>query len=156
MLKIDPRAFGLIICLLFVGWSVYQTQANTTGNAQNAAEAKAFAGRVQDCQARLIEAIIEGRRLTTENDRLSREERGKLADLARYQAEWIGRLLDPPPEVKKLPTSDPVRERYGLDVTRGFFNRAAEVNQRIEQIHREQNQNDRERPALPDPSCGER
>lgn len=46
---------------------------------------------------------------------------------------------------------------WSVIATRGFFNRAGEVNRQIDAIHNEPDQNERDRPksrpALPDPSC---
>lgn len=108
-------------------------------------------------------AITDSRKVTATNERISAENdelsKELLADLARYQSEWLGRILDPPAEVKALERGSPVRERYNLDVTRGFFNRAGEINRRIDTIHAEQDRNERDRPtsrpALPDPSCAD-
>lgn len=165
--SVDPRWMAGAIAVAFLGWSVLQTNANANGNERIASEAAATSQRTNDCFGRLIEAIVDSRKVTAANDRISadndrlpREERALLADLARYQAEWLGRILDPPPEVDKLDRADPVRERYVLDVTRGFFNRAGEVNRRIDGIHVEQIENERARPAgrpaLPDPQCADR
>ena len=156
-IAIDPRYAAGAIAVVFLVWSVVQTQANADEN-------KALSARAQACQARLITAITDSRKvmalneqISFDDDRLLREERALLADLARYQAEWLGRILDPPADVAAADRSDPVRERYVLDVTRGFFNRAAEVNRRIDGIHIEQRDNERarptSRPALPDPNC---
>ena len=156
-IAIDPRYAAGAIAVVFLVWSVAQTQANADEN-------KALSARTQACQARLVTAITESRKVTAENerisfedDKLSQEERALLADLARYQSDWLGRIFDPPPDVDMLDRDDPVRERYVLDVTRGFFNRAAEVNRRIDGIHIEQRDNERarptSRPALPDPNC---
>lgn len=162
---LDRRWLVGLLAVTFLGWSVITTSENAEANDRNAAEAKAFAERTQRCQSLLIEAIVESRKVTAEidrisvdNDRLSREERQLLADLARYQTEWVGRLVNPPDRIKLLDPVNPVRQQYSLDVTRGFFNRAGEVNRRIEQIHREQDANlasqPAERPDLPDPECG--
>ena len=159
-LAFDRRWLVGLLAIAFLGWSVITT-------SENASDVSNLSRRVADCQARLIVAITDSRKVTAENekisadnDRLSQEERQLLADLARYQAEWLGRILDPPAEVKALERGSPVRERYNLDVTRGFFNRAAEVNRRIDAIHVEQDQNKRDRPksrpVLPDPSCADR
>ena len=156
-IAVDPRWAAGAIGVVFLTWSVVQTQSNADEN-------KALSARTQACQARLITAITDSRKvmalneqISFDDDRLLREERALLADLARYQAEWLGRILDPPPDVDMLDRDDPVRERYVLDVTRGFFNRAAEVNRRIDGIHIEQRDNERarptSRPALPDPNC---
>lgn len=153
--------------VLFVGWSVYQTQANTNGNAANAAEAKRFAAEVQDCQERLITAIVESRKVTAinerisaDNDRLSKEERTLLADLAKAQSEWLGQLIAPTdPRIAALDPNDAAREEYSFSVSRVFFKTAGDINRRIEAIHSEQEANERDRPtsrpALPDPKCGE-
>ena len=156
-ISFDRRWLVRLLAVAFLGWSVITTSTN-------ASDVTALSERTRDCQSRLILAIRDSRgvtaeneRISAENDRLSQEERELLADLGRYQAEWLGRILDPPAEVKALERGSPVRERYNLDVTRGFFNRAAEVNKRIEAIHAEQDQNERDRPksrpALPDPEC---
>ncbi|AHJ86581.1 hypothetical protein Jolie2_31 [Mycobacterium phage Jolie2] len=156
-LAIDRRWLVGLLAVMFLGWSVVTT-------SQNASDVKTLSERTRDCQTRLIEAIgdsrkvtAENERITAENDRLSKEERALLADLARYQSDWLGRILDPPDEVDRLDRGDPVRARYVIDVTRGFFNRAGEINERIEAIHAEQDRNDRDRPkvrpALPDPQC---
>lgn len=153
----DRRWLIRLLAVAFLGWSVITTSTN-------ASDVTALSERTRDCQAALIVAIRDSRgvtaaneRISADNDRLSKEERQLLADLARYQSEWLGRILDPPPEVKALERGSPIRERYNLDVTRGFFNRAAEVNRRIDAIHAEQDQNERDRPKscppLPDPEC---
>lgn len=158
-IAIDPRYAAGAIAVVFLVWSVVQTQANADEN-------KALSARTQACQARLITAITDSRKVTAtnerisaENDELPKEVRELLADLARYQSEWLGRILDPPAEVKVLERGSPVRERYNLDVTRGFFNRAGEIIRRIDTIRAEQDQNERDRPtsrpALPDPSCAD-
>lgn len=157
-LSFDRRWLVALLAVAFLGWSVITT-------SQNASDVTNLAKRTADCQAALIVAITDSRKVTAtnerisaENDELPKEERRLLADLARYQSEWLGRILDPPAEVKVLERGSPVRERYNLDVTRGFFNRAGEIIRRIDTIHAEQDQNEWDRPtsrpALPDPECG--
>lgn len=115
-LSFDRRWLVGLLAVAFLGWSVITT-------SENASDVSNLSRRVADCQARLIVAITDSRKVTAENekisadnDRLSQEERKLLADLARYQAEWLGRILDPPAEVKALERGSPVRERYNLDV----------------------------------------
>ena len=165
-IAVDPRYFTALIAVCFLSWSVFTTQANTNDNRENAREATAFAGRVQQCQAALINAILDSRtvtarieKLAADNDRLSQEERRLLADGQRLLVEWVGKLLDPQDlRMKGLEVNDPVRQQYNVDVTRAFFVRAGEINTRIEAIHAEQARNDASRPAarpaLPDPDCG--
>ena len=154
-LAIDQRAIGVLLMLGFIGWSVFATQQNMTNQKAAAADAKAFAERTQDCQTALIEAIVKSREVSADNDRLSREERALLAELGRRQAGWIGKLLEPPANIKPLEPTDPIRRQYETDVTRAFFVRVGEINTRIDAIHAEQERNDAERPALPDPHCGD-
>lgn len=165
-LSVDPRYFTGAVAVAFLFWSVITTQGNTDDNRENAREATAFAGRVQQCQAQLITAIIDSRkvtaqieRLAADDDRLSQEERKLLADGQVLLVEWVGKLLDPQdPRVKDLSPENPVRQQYNVDVTRGFFIRAGEINKRIVAIHEEQACNDAARPAarpeLPEPDCG--
>lgn len=165
-LAVDPRYFTGLVAVCFLSWSVFTTQENTNDNAANAREATAFAGRVQQCQALLITAILDSRQVTArieklaaDNDRLSQEERRLLADGQRLLVDWIGKLLDPQdPRVKGLDANAGARQQYNVDVTRVFFDRAGEINTRIVAIHQEQSRNDAARPAarpaLPDPDCG--
>jgi hypothetical protein len=155
-IAVDPRALAAVVAILFLGWSVYQTQANTNGLAHSAEDAHAFADRVQDCQQQLIEAIALSRELSADNDRLSLEERSLLADVARLQATWIGQLIDPPGDLKNLDPNAPARQTYGIAVSRDFFTKAGHINDRIEAIHDERNRNDRSRPPLPAPNCGDK
>ncbi|AKF14467.1 hypothetical protein SEA_FLAGSTAFF_30 [Mycobacterium phage FlagStaff] len=162
----DRRWLIGMIAVAFLGWSVFTTSENATNNERNAREAAAFAARVQDCQSQLIAAINQSRQVTADNeklsadnDRLSQEERGLLADGQRALVEWVGKLVDPPdPRVKGRDTDDPVRQQYGVDVSRAFFAQVGDINKRIEAIHAEQRANDAARPAarapLPDPDCG--
>lgn len=154
-ITIDGRWLAGVIAFGVAGWSIYQTQANANEAQRITNEATAFAQRTQDCQAALISAIIGSRRITADNDRLSIGERELLADQQRVQTEWLGRLLNPPPEVADLDINDPVRKRYNIDITRGFLARSEEIRQRIDVIADEQRTTDKHRPPLPDPNCGE-
>ncbi|QFG06035.1 hypothetical protein KDW75_gp33 [Mycobacterium phage Mercurio] len=148
-LSIDRRWLVGLIAVAFLGWSVITTSANAEENkalaeenARLSAEAAAFAERVQRCQAALITAIQGSRDVTTQNDRLSIEERRLLADGQRVVMEFAGQLLDPVPP-------DEQRERVRL-----LFERLAGNQALIDAKEREQAQNERDRPPLPAPSCG--
>jgi hypothetical protein len=166
-LSIDRRYVIGLLAIAFLGWSVITTSDNAADNKRNAEQAAAFAERVKNCQSQLIAAINASRQVTAENekissdnDRLSREERSLLADGQRALVEWVGNLVNPSdPNVRNLDVNDPVRQQYGIDVSRAFFERAGRLNERIVAIHDEQDRNDAARPAarppLPDPDCGE-
>ncbi|QBP30246.1 hypothetical protein KDW77_gp32 [Mycobacterium phage Pinnie] len=165
-LRIDRRWLIGFIAVTFLSWSVYTTNENDQANERNAADAAAFALRVQDCQKQLIEAINASRavtaaneKLSADNDRLSKEERRLLAELGKAQSEWLGQLIAPTdPRIAALDPNDPVREEYGFAVSRTFFAKAGDINRRIDAIHDEQAANDaarpKTRPALPEPNCG--
>jgi hypothetical protein len=138
--QVDPRWFTGAIAIVFLLWSVYTTQANTSGNQRIAAEAKAFAAETRQCQRVLIVAIQAGRVVTSEYNRQSEEQRNALAD-------WLRTLLSPPPEIARLDGSDPVRQQWAVDVTSAYFNN-------IQKSQQEQAATNGKRPPLPDPDCG--
>ncbi|AYD84616.1 hypothetical protein SEA_PAITO_31 [Mycobacterium phage Paito] len=151
---VDARWVAGVVGAVFLIWSVVQTQENANENARIAAEAKTFAAAVQQCQSDLIASILGSRAVTTDNDRLSLEERALLADGQRLGLEWLGSLVSPPPDIDRLEPNDPARSRYFIERTRVYFNQLAELNRRIDALHAEQANNERARPALPDPDCG--
>lgn len=140
-LSFDRRWLVALLAVAFLGWSVITTSANAEENARLSAEAAAFAERVQRCQAELIVAISGSRRVTADNDRLSVEERRLLADGQRVVMEFAGQLLDP--------ATPEQRERV-----RRLFERLSGNQALIDAKEAEQAQNERERPALPEPFCG--
>lgn len=152
--RIDMRHVAALAGVAFIGWSVFQTQANANESRRLGAEAAAFAERTQACQQDLIESVTGSRAVTTSNDALSLRERKLLAEGQVLVARWVGDLLAPPPDIADLDPNDPARQRYGLEVSRAFFNRLGEINREVDAIHREQSDNERSRPALPDPDCG--
>lgn len=150
---VEPRYLAALVMILTVGWSLFQAQRNADENIRSAQEQSEFARSVRDCQVQLIEAITGSRAITADNDRLSRAERELLADNQRYQAEWLARLLAPPPAIEALPIGDPGRDRYAMDITREYLALVGESNRRIAAIHEEQTGNSNARPALPEPDC---
>lgn len=153
-LAIDRRYLAGAVAVAFLSWSVLQTEANAEENARIAAGARDFAAAVQKCNAELIAAITGSRQITADNDRLSKEERALLADGQRASREWVGALLQPPADVAALPEGSAERIRYEIETTRNYFARIGRIQARIDAVHDEQNRNERERPALPDPQCG--
>lgn len=143
---VDARWVAGAIGALFMVWSVVTTQ-------QNADENQRIAASVQRCNAELIAAINGSREVTTDNDRLSQAERDLLAEGSRLGREWLGSLLDPPPDVDRLAPADPARQRYIVERTRIYFDQIGDVNRGISAVHAEQLRNQESRPALPDPSC---
>lgn len=146
---IDPRFVVGLIAVAFLGWSI-TTQSRQADEVRQLAqenvrislEAKAFADRVQKCNAALIAAVQGSRAVTSDNDRLSAEERRLLADGQRLTVNFAGQLLE---EVS--PTEQRTRIRQ-------FFQRLVANQALIDAKEREQTENEARRPALPDPDCG--
>ncbi len=112
--------------------------------------------RLADCQAEFGRVVAERSAITTENDRLSREQRDLLATFAEQESLWLADLLDPPPHIDGLPADNPLRQGYTVDRTRLFFDTAAGIRARIAAISRAQEDHaqQRARNPIPDPTCG--
>jgi hypothetical protein len=108
------------------------------------------------CQIEFNAALVARSKITTENDRLSREQRDLLAENAEAQATWVTRIVELPPEIRDLPDGDPRLTQYGRTVTRIWAQRTAQINERIRQIAVRQLELDKQRAdnPLPEPSCG--
>lgn len=128
-ISIDPRAAAALVMILAVGWSLYRTQENTNTSARITAEAREFAAATRACQKQLIVAININRGITAEYNEKANEQRTALAD-------WLKTLLNPPPNIRGLAPSDPVRQQWAIDLD-------------------EQARADASRPKYPDPDCGE-
>lgn len=140
-ISIDPRAAAALVMILAVGWSLYRTQENTNTSARITAEAREFAAATRACQKQLIVAINLNRGITAEYNEKANEQRTALAD-------WLKTLLDPPPNIRNLSPSDPVRQQWGIDVTTRYYDT-------IQKAQRDQENADASRPRYPDPDCGE-
>ncbi|QEA10798.1 hypothetical protein [Mycobacterium phage Weirdo19] len=112
--------------------------------------------RLADCQAEFGKVLAQRSAITTENDRLSREQRDLLADFAEQEALWLADLLNPPGELADLDNSHPAYRSYERARTRQFIETTASVRERIEAISAEQAANVEERASnpIPDPTCG--
>lgn len=140
-ISIDPRAAAALVMILAVGWSLYRTQENTNTSARITAEAREFAAATRACQKQLIVAINLNRGITAEYNEKANEQRTALAD-------WLKTLLDPPPNIRNLSPSDPVRQQWGIDVTTRYYDT-------IQKAQRDQENADASRPRYPDPDDGE-
>lgn len=140
-ISIDPRAAAALVMILAVGWSLYRTQENTNTSARITAEAREFVAATRACQKQLIVAINLNRGITAEYNEKANEQRTALAD-------WLKTLLDPPPNIRNLSPSDPVRQQWGIDVTTRYYDT-------IQKAQRDQENADASRPRYSDPDCGE-
>ena len=138
--RVDARPLAGLIGLVFVGWSVFTTQANSNEQQRLANEATAFAAKVQECQQQLIGAINGSRAITTDNDEIDSRIRGA-------QQRWLAALVAPPPPLDKMPTNAPERQAYGLTVTINY-------QKEVDNLEAERRANAASRPELPPPDCG--
>lgn len=95
-----------------------------------------------DCVREFQQVLRERAKVTSENDQLSIEQRKLLYD-------WIHELLFPPPDIAKLPGSDPARETWAIDLT-------LETDKKFAASLEQQKENDAQRAAhpLPPATCG--
>lgn len=123
------------VAVFILGLVMVQTQ-------QTADYQRRLASEVQSCQREFFEALRARSAITTENDRLSREERTAFAD-------WLRELLNPPPDIAALDQDDLRYQQWGLGVTEFYYSK-------IKGAEDQQRENERERSAspLPEPTCG--
>lgn len=96
-----------------------------------------------DCVREFNQTLRVRSAISEENDRLSLSQRELIY-------EWMHALIFPPPGIAELPTTDPRRAKYGLDVT-------VETDKQFRASMNTQRENDRENAAhpLPAPTCGQ-
>jgi len=95
-----------------------------------------------DCIRQFQQVIRDRASVTTENDKLSQQQRALLYT-------WIHSLVFPPPDIAKLPGADPVREKWAINLT-------LETDKKFRASLDEQRENDEFRAAhpLPPATCG--
>lgn len=95
-----------------------------------------------DCVREFNQVLRERSQITSENDRLSIEQRELLYN-------WMHNLIFPPPGIADLPGSHPDRERWAIDLT-------LETDRKFAQSLQRQRENDAYRAAhpLPPATCG--
>lgn len=138
---VDPRWIAGLIAVAVAGWSVFQTSSNADHARQITEDARAFAEETRNCQKILIDAIEARARISAENDRLSRIQRDALAN-------WLRVLLNPPPEIARLPQDAPERQNWAIGATSATFRIIADA-----QRQQEVNEAERRAHPLPAPSC---
>lgn len=95
-----------------------------------------------DCVREFNQVLRQRSQITSENDKLSIEQRTLIYN-------WMHDLVFPPPEIARLPGTDPNREKYAIDLT-------LETDKRFRESLQQQRENDARRAAnpLPPPTCG--
>lgn len=95
-----------------------------------------------DCVREFNQVLRERSAVTSENDRLSIQQRTLIYD-------WIHNLIFPPPDIARLPGSDPAREKWAINLT-------VETDKQFRASIEQQRENEARRAAnpLPPPTCG--
>lgn len=102
-----------------------------------------LARQVQQCQAEFNTTLRARSVVAEENDNWSQVQRTALGN-------WLHELLSPPDDIAQLRYEDPSNPRvqqWVVDVTRKY-------DAIIQKAQAEQDLNQKERPTLPDPTCG--
>jgi hypothetical protein len=144
------------IVLLAVAFIVFGAISVGVQSERTHNEVRAISMETQRCYREFAEAIQARSAIGLENDALSREQRAALADNQVALREWLGALLNPPPEIAALPPSSPPRRDWGIAISNKFNERLAVNNNTISEANAKQLANDEERKQhpLPEPTCG--
>lgn len=131
-----------LLALVVVGWSIYQIQVTSNKTTTNSEHTDKLSEEVKQCQKEFNTALKERSQIQVENDDLAARDRAALRD-------WLSTLLQPPPDLAKLPSSDPVRQAWSIGVTQQYMHWAADIEQRRGDLAKK-----RQEHQLPEPTCG--
>lgn len=131
-----------LLALLVVGWSIYQIQVTSTRTTANNERTNKLSEEVKACQKEFNTALQVRSQLQTEDNDLAARDRTALRN-------WLKTLLTPPPDIAKLPSSDPVNQAWKIGVTEQYQQQAQSIEEQ-----RQQNNEDRRNNPLPEPTCG--
>lgn len=149
---VSSTVWGALIVGIVVVYVLAQSQ-------QTHDDTVALADRTRQCQQDLINNINRNRDISAENDELSREQRKMFAEIDAASAQWINRLINPPPDIAALDIQDRQRQEYSLVVTRFYYEQTTPLRERIIAIDKRQDELDKARIAVqaqtPSPQCGE-
>lgn len=139
---------GLLL-LATLGYVLLQT-------GQTEAKYRGLARNMYDCQREFNQALKDRSRTTTENDRISMEQRDLFTALDDAAGTLVNRQLNPPPEIAALPMDSARRLAWNEDVARVYYERTMKVRGQIAALRDEQTRLQQERAAhpLPEPTCG--
>lgn len=141
---------GGLLTLAVLGYVLLQVE-------QTEQHYRELGDEMRRCQVEFHTALVARSAITTENDRLSREQRDLLVNSEKAEAEWISQIIDLPPEIASLPDNDPRIQQYGQVITRVYRERIDKINTRLAEIseHQRQLAQKRAENPLPEPSCGQ-
>lgn len=137
------RVLGIILGVAVISYSFAETQR--------------VAANTKECQRQFNQALTVSRKISEENDVLSIEQRELFLDKDEDESEmWVKLVAPDDPEISKLPTNDPRRQKYGIDTVREYQKKSNVTEAKIRLSQRKQNELIRERRMnpLPEPTCG--
>lgn len=133
------------ICVM-IGMAV-QTQVAYNLAARVALETK-------QCQREFQQAIIAGRELSKTNDELSVRQRDLFAEKDRAETDMWLKILAPEEPIGSLDINDPTRQAYGVAVVTEYQKDSVRIDKEIRAISDKQIEIAKDRPPLPELSCG--
>ncbi|AKF14280.1 hypothetical protein SEA_VINCENZO_18 [Mycobacterium phage Vincenzo] len=139
---------GLVL-LATLGYVLLQT-------GQTEAKYRGLARSMYDCQREFNQALKARSQITTENDRISTQQRDLFTALDEAAGTLVDRQLNPPADIAALPMDSPRRLAWNEDVARVYYQRTSKLRGQIADLRAEQTRLQHERAAhpLPEPTCG--
>lgn len=101
-----------------------------------------LAAEVKQCQAEFNLILSERARLSDQSDTLASDE-------IEANSHWLLVLTSPPPDIAPLPTSDPKRQAWGIQITKEYLSHITKI-----RAQREQSLEERKEKLYPAPTCG--
>lgn len=138
-----------IMTFVIVGYILFQVD-------QTEQSYRTLARNVAACQEEFNEALIKRAGIAAQNDRISIDQRELLARVDTAEAEWVGQLINPPPDIAELALDDPARDAWNITVTRVYVERIDRLNSQVADLAAQQRVLDAQRRdnPLPEPTCG--
>lgn len=146
--RISPRAVGALIVLGVTAYVLVQVKETEQHYIE-------LGNEMWRCQAEFLDTMNTRTQITTENDRVSAEQRELLGEIQNLQTTWIERLMDPPPELEGSSLTDQRRVDYTRTVTRLYYDRITTLLKQVNQLNDHQLELERARAdnPLPPPTC---
>jgi hypothetical protein len=111
---------------------------------------------VTACWTETYQQIRTQVRINAENDTIIRKQQELQRDYDRATSDWLKALIQPPGNLANLPTTDPRRQQYGIDITGRYQLRLNDLGAQADDLTAQRDRLDKEREAhpLPEARCG--
>lgn len=113
---------------------------------------------VTACWTETYQQIKTQVQINGENDAIVRKQEELQRDYDRATSDWLKALIQPPGNLASLPTTDPIRQQYGIDITARYQLRLNELGAQADDLTAQRDGLDRQRAEhpLPEARCGKR